>query len=59
MKIEFELLKSDTIWELRAKDDSSLAISSFTSRRKTLLSVARRIELLKPSQHFKVTVEDI
>ncbi len=58
MKIEFELLK-EVDWCLVSKDNEGSALSYFTSRRKALLSIVRRIELIKPSKHFMIILEDI
>ncbi len=57
-KWEFELT-GDTGWVLTSGDKDGSALSYFTSRRKALLSIVRRVELLKPSKHFRLTLDDI
>lgn len=59
MKIEFELTKGLKGWLLTSRDADGSAETPYSSRRKALLSIVRRIELLKPSKHFKIIVEGI
>ena len=55
--IEFELKKELNGWSLIQRDDF-VSEHKFTSRKKALLSIIRRIELNKPGDHFKITFEE-
>ncbi len=59
MNIVFELNKTPTGWILISHGRIASAESYFTSRRKALMSVIRRIELVKPTHHFTLTLEDV
>ena len=55
--IEFELKKELNGWSLIQRDDEATSEHKFTSRKKALLSIIRRIELSKPPNHFIVEVK--